>query len=76
VATEQGGACESVVHGVTGYLVPLQDPVMVAAHILALAQNESLRSQMGIAGQQRFKSLYSFTQFEASIAAEFDSLLA
>jgi hypothetical protein len=49
---------------------------MVAAHILALAQNESLRSQMGIAGQQRFKSLYSFTQFEASIAAEFDSLLA
>lgn len=76
VATEQGGACESVVHGVTGYLVPLQDPAMVAAHILALAQNESLRSQMGTAGQQRFKSLYSFTQFETSIAAEVESLLA
>ena len=76
VATEQGGACESVVHGLTGYLVPLQDAATVAAHILALAQNESLRKEMGIAGQQRFQRLYSISQFEASIAAEVESLQA
>jgi glycosyltransferase involved in cell wall biosynthesis len=76
VATEQGGACESVVHGLTGYLVPLQNAATVAAHILALAQNESLRKEMGIAGQQRFQRLYSISQFEASIAAEVKSLQA
>ena len=76
VATQQGGACESVVHGLTGYLVPLQDSATVAAHILALAQNESLRIEMGKAGQQRFKRLYSISQFEASIVAEVESMLA
>ena len=63
-------------HGLTGYLVPLQDAAKVAAHILALAQNESLRKEMGIAGQQRFQRLYSISQFEACIAAEVESLQA
>ena len=74
VATQQGGACESVVHGLTGYLVPLQDPATVAAHILALAQNESLRNEMGLAGYQRFQNLYSFENFETTIAAAFESI--
>jgi glycosyltransferase involved in cell wall biosynthesis len=74
VATQQGGACESVVHGLTGYLVPLQDPATVAAHILALAQNESLRNKMGLAGYQRFQNLYSFENFETTIAAAFESI--
>jgi len=74
VATKQGGACESVVHVLTGYLVPLQDPATVAAHILALAQNESLRNEMGLAGYQRFQNLYSFENFETTIAAAFESI--
>jgi glycosyltransferase involved in cell wall biosynthesis len=74
VATRQGGACESVVHALTGYLVPLQDPATVAAYILALAQNESLRNEMGIAGRQRFQSLYSIENFETNIAAAFESI--
>jgi glycosyltransferase involved in cell wall biosynthesis len=74
VATRQGGACESVVHELTGYLVPLQDPATVAAYILALAQNESLRNEMGIAGRQRFQSLYSIENFETNIAAAFESI--
>jgi glycosyltransferase involved in cell wall biosynthesis len=46
----------------------------VAAHILALAKNESLRNEMGIAGHQRFQSLYSIENFETNIAAAFESI--
>ncbi len=74
VATRQGGACESVVHALTGYLVPLQDPANVAAYILTLAKNEGLRNEMGIAGHQRFQSLYSIENFETNIAAAFESI--
>ena len=74
VATRQGGACESVLDGLTGYLVPLQDPAAVAAYILGLARNESLRNEMGIAGRQRFQSLYSIENFETNIAAAFESI--
>ncbi len=76
VATRQGGACESVVHELTGYLVPLQDPHSVANHILTLAENESLRNEMGKAGKERFKLLYSISQFEASIVEEVESMKA
>ena len=76
VATRQGGACESVVHELTGYLVPLQDPHSVANYILTLAKNDSLRNEMGKAGNQRFKLLYSISQFEASIVEEVESMKA
>ena len=76
VATRQGGACESVVHGLTGYLVPLENPVSVADHILTLAENDSLRKEMGKAGKERFKLLYSISQFETSIVEEVESMMA
>lgn len=76
VATRQGGACESVVHGLTGYLVPLENPVSVADHILTLAENNSLRKEMGKAGKERFKLLYSISQFETSIVDEVESMMA
>ena len=76
VATRQGGACESVVHGLTGYLVPLENPVLVADHILTLAENDSLRKEMGKAGKERFKLLYSISQFETSIVDEVESMMA
>ena len=76
VATRQGGACESVMHGLTGYLVPLENPVSVADHILTLAENDSLRKEMGKAGKERFKLLYSISQFETSIVDEVESMMA
>jgi glycosyltransferase involved in cell wall biosynthesis len=76
VATKQGGACESVVHGLTGYLVPLENPVSVADHILTLAENDSLQKEMGKAGKERFKLLYSISQFETSIVDEVESMMA
>jgi glycosyltransferase involved in cell wall biosynthesis len=63
-------------HGLTGYLVPLENPVMVADDILTLAENDSLRKEMGKAGKERFKLLYSISQFETSIVDEVESMMA
>jgi glycosyltransferase involved in cell wall biosynthesis len=53
VATDVGGAAESVQHGRTGLLVPAQDSVALADAIGALAVNPARRRTFGAAGRAR-----------------------
>lgn len=53
VATNIRGCREEVVHGETGYLVPVKDPARLAEAIIKLLSDEELAHRMGEAGRKR-----------------------
>jgi len=57
VASAVGGLTEMVLDGVTGRLVPMDDPVALAAALTA--QSRDTLTAMGRAGRERFLSSYS-----------------
>lgn len=55
VSTDVGAMSEAVVEGVTGFLVPSDDPEALARRILELARNAPMRAAMGQAGRLRYE---------------------
>jgi lipopolysaccharide/colanic/teichoic acid biosynthesis glycosyltransferase len=55
VTTNATGAVDSVVDGVTGFIVPVGDTRALAAALDKLLRNPELRIEMGLAGQERVK---------------------
>jgi len=52
VVSDVGGNSELVIHGVNGFLFPLDDPLMMVQHVALLAANPRLRKRMGMEGRQ------------------------
>ena len=59
VATNVGGNAEAVDHGVTGFIIPPEDPHALAAATSHLLSNPTLAAQMGAAGRQRALDLFT-----------------
>jgi glycosyltransferase involved in cell wall biosynthesis len=59
VATAAGGIPEAVEDGVTGSVVPVQDPAALAAALVAVLGDASLRTRLGAAGRARFEGHFS-----------------
>ncbi|MFA6525916.1 MAG: glycosyltransferase family 4 protein [Candidatus Buchananbacteria bacterium] len=59
VATNAGGLPEIIDDGITGFIVPAQNPIALAKKISLLASNPQLRQQMGEAGYNRVKENFS-----------------
>lgn len=59
VATAVGGVPEVVEDGVTGFLVQPHDEQTMAAHIVALLEDEALRHRMGAAALARARRLFT-----------------
>ena len=59
VATRVGGLTESVLDGVTGFLVPPRDATALAAAIARLARSRSLAQAMGHQGRARARQHFS-----------------
>ena len=72
IATAVGGTPEVVEDGVTGYLVPPRDPVLLAARARRLVEDAALRARMGSASRQRFLARFS----SARMAREHEALYA
>lgn len=53
VATDVGGVCELVEHGITGFLVPAGDVDALAEALRKLLEDKSLQRKMGEAGRAR-----------------------
>jgi L-malate glycosyltransferase len=62
VATDTGGIPEVVSHGETGLLVPTRDAKALAAAISTLLKDPDRRTQMGRAGLERVRRLFSSEQ--------------
>jgi glycosyltransferase involved in cell wall biosynthesis len=60
VASAVGAMLDTVVHDVTGRLVPPRDPVRMASAINVLLHDSFLRKSLGAAGRDRAKARYSW----------------
>jgi glycosyltransferase involved in cell wall biosynthesis len=75
VATDVGGAPDIVVDGETGYLVPVNDDVQLAAKVKELLQNDRKAQQMGDKGYQRADSLFDFKANTEKLIAVWQAMI-
>ncbi len=74
VATDVGSVAEAVVHGVTGLLVPPNDPRALGAAVASLLSDPSRRSEMGRAGRERALDLFGVDAMARSYERLYDSV--
>ena len=75
VATEVGANPEEVVDGVTGLIVPPEDPEAMAEAIRSLLQDESRRRRVGQAGRQYVKRLFDLRRQGKAVAEIYERLV-
>lgn len=76
VASDLGGAKETVAHGVTGFLTPPNDPQALANTLSALLQMpEAARKAMGAAGFARVRQYFTTQSLQRDTLALYDDLL-
>lgn len=69
VASDVGGVSESVVEGVTGFLVPSADVDALRARLELLLEFPALRSRLGRAGRARYEAQFTFDHmFERTVS--------
>jgi glycosyltransferase involved in cell wall biosynthesis len=76
IASDHGGVTETVVDGVTGWLVPVEDPdAWAAAMTRAIDVGPGRRMEMGEAGRKRARQLYSVEAMCAATLAAYEQVL-
>jgi starch synthase len=76
VASRVGGIPEVVDDGVTGLLVPPDDPASLADALNALLRNPGRAEAMGLAGRERAVTEFSWETVAAQTAALYESLVS
>ena len=74
VATAAGGMPEAVEDGVTGRVVPVQDPPALAAALVSVLLDPSARERLGAAGRRRFEARFSADRMVDATLAVYDEL--
>ena len=74
IGKNSGGTPEIIVNGETGYLY--DTPAELAARMSELAQNRSFSCQLGQAGWERARELFSIEKCAASVFQVFQSVLS
>lgn len=75
VATDVGGIPEAVVDGVTGLLVPPEQPLRLADAILCLVEDRSARLRMGVAGYARVRQHFTIKAQMAALESLYAELI-
>ena len=75
VATEVGGNPELVIDGLTGYLVPKQDPAAMADAFKRYLDKPELLAIHGQAGRARCVSTFSLNRMISDYVSIYDNLL-
>jgi glycosyltransferase involved in cell wall biosynthesis len=75
VGCRAGGAPESIADGETGLLVPVRDPAAIAEAILTLLTNRRQAAQMGQAGYERARALFSWEKFIDTLEGVYERVL-
>lgn len=76
VSMNNGGPAETVVDGVTGYLVPPEDPDALAERVVTLLRDPALRQRMGAAGRERVLTHYTAAGYAAKFEAVFERVMS
>ncbi|MFC6835378.1 glycosyltransferase family 4 protein [Halomarina ordinaria] len=69
LASERGGAREVVEDGVTGYLVPPDDPARLALRLAELEGDRDHLARMGLAARERFEAHPTWAETGARVRA-------
>ena len=75
VTTDVGGNAEAVENGETGLVVPARQPAAMASALQRLVDDPAMRRQMGAAGRQRVRDLFSLEACVANYEALYRSVL-
>jgi len=76
VITSVGGVPEVVKHGVNGFLVPPNNPDQLAASMLLLMSNPTLRAEIGDAAQNTYAKNFSPQVMTRRLEMAFDDIVA
>lgn len=76
IGSAVGGIQYSVVDGLTGYLVPPNDPKTLAEHLVHLQSRPALARALGLAGVRRAQMMFTWEQVTAQLAATYARLAA
>lgn len=76
VVTDVGGACEAVVDGVTGYLVPANDHSAMADRIVSLLRDRDQAREMGERGRKLTRLRFSCEAQLANTELLYDRIVA
>ena len=76
VGSAVGGIQYTVLHGVTGFLVPPHDPQALAERLAALQANPALAQALGRAGIRRARSMFTWDRVANQLAAALGALQA
>jgi glycosyltransferase involved in cell wall biosynthesis len=68
VATRCGGPEEIVIHGETGFMVPMRNPQLLAEAILTLLKHPEKANAMGEAGRRRAENHFSLEAYVNNIS--------
>ncbi len=74
VGTAIGGTAEQIEDGVTGLLVPPNDPAAMAAAVGELLEDSSRRKSMGLAARRRFLECFEFNSFFEALTGHYRKL--
>jgi glycosyltransferase involved in cell wall biosynthesis len=72
VATDTGGCREAVSDGITGFLVPLHSPELVAQKVSWLLRHRAEASAIGLAGRRRVEDEFSLSRMIERFRALYD----
>ena len=74
IGSQVGGIQYSVVDGLTGYLVPPNDPKALAEHLGYLQAHPALSRALGLAGIRRAQTMFTWEQVASQLAATYGAL--
>jgi colanic acid/amylovoran biosynthesis glycosyltransferase len=75
VSTNCGGMAEAITDGLEGFLVPLRDPQAIAAALIKLAKDPTLRKRMGAAGRARILKEFKLEDQISAFTALFKQVM-
>ncbi|MFC1576942.1 glycosyltransferase [Candidatus Omnitrophota bacterium] len=76
IASAQGGPLEIVEDGVTGFLVPVGDPVRLAEAILKVLKDKELAKKLGENGRERVRSRFTIEENVRKTEKVYSELIA
>jgi glycosyltransferase involved in cell wall biosynthesis len=75
IGSAVGGIRSTVVHGVTGFLVPPEDPEALAGRLQQLWSSPTLRAQFGAAGRRRAMRIFTWDHVAAGLASVYEQAI-
>lgn len=74
VASPSGGTAEGVIAGVTGFIAPSGDEHALAAHLIALLENDELRNRFSVAARQHVLEHFDLRKQTALLEQIYDEV--